>query len=338
MLCWLLLAAAAWPADTAVVLMYHRFGEDDFPSTSIRIEQFRAQMEYLSEAGFAVVPLADVHAALREGRPLPERAVAITVDDAYRSVYEVAWPVFRAYGYPFTVFVATDAVDDELPSLMTWAQMREMSATGATFANHGAAHRSVLERADGASDAEWLAAVRADVDKGAMRIADELGLLPGSFAYPYGEYTTAVADLLRGMGYQSFGQQSGAIGPQSDDRALPRYPLAESFGDLDEFRTKVASLPLPVAAVDPWDPVTGSAQPAISITLAADDELLFAQLACYFAGQGKVAARWTEPGRQFSVGPARPVAAGRHRVNCTAPGRDGRYRWFSHQWIIQPQP
>lgn len=33
-------------STTAVVFMYHRFGEDSFPSTNIRVEQFEEQLEF----------------------------------------------------------------------------------------------------------------------------------------------------------------------------------------------------------------------------------------------------------------------------------------------------
>lgn len=235
---------------------------------------------------------------------------------------------------PFTVFVATDAVDEGLPAYMTWEQMREMAAGGATFANHGAAHRSTIERKDGATDEEWLADVRSDIEKGAMRLAEELEPLRGSFAYPYGEYTTDVGNMLRDMGYDSFGQHSGAVGPYSDDRALPRYPMAEAFADLGQFRTKVASVPMPVKSVDPWEPVTAETQPAITITLGETNARL-GELACYVSGQGKVEVDWQDTDNQFFVRPEKPFRNGRQRINCTAPGNDGRYLWFSHQWVVQ---
>ena len=330
-----LLTTSALAADSAVVLMYHRFGEDKYPSTSIRVEQFQAHLEYLKVSGYAVVPLAAVHAAINGGMPLPQRAVAITIDDAYRSVYDVAFPMFKEFGYPFTVFVATDAVDDGLPANMTWDQMREMATAGATFANHGAAHRSTIDRDDGATDAEWLAAVRSDIEKGAERLAEELAPLQGSFAYPYGEYTTKVGNMLQDMGYDSFGQHSGAVGPDSDRRALPRYPMAESFGDMGQFRTKIASVPMPVTSVEPWEPITADTQPTITVTLGETDARLD-ELACYVSAQGRVEVDWQETGSRFVVGPVKPFNKGRRRVNCTAPGNDGRYLWFSHQWIIRP--
>ncbi len=331
-----LLAGPKVAADSAVVLMYHRFGEDGFPSTNIRVEQFEAHLEHLQEAGYAVVPLADVVSALTQGTPLADRAVAITIDDAYRSVYDVAFPRFNALGYPFTVFVATDAVDEGLPAYMSWDQMREMAAAGATFANHGAAHSSVVERLGAETDAAWLARVRADIEKGARRLSEELDPLGRAFAYPYGEFNTATGDLLEEMGYVGFGQHSGAVGPNSDTRALPRYPMAESFGDLGQFRTKVASLPMPVIQVDPWDPVTSATRPTIAVTLG-ETEARLDELACYVGGQGRVDVVWQEPGRRFTVGPVQAFRTGRQRVNCTAPRNDGRYLWFSHQWLVQPQ-
>jgi len=248
-------AMPAMAADSAVVLMYHRFGEDRFPSTSIRVEQFEAQLKYLQDNDYTVVPLTDVIAAVRDGQSLPARAVAITIDDAYQSVYKVAYPLFREYDYPFTVFVATDPVDQGLPSYLEWKQMREMAEHGATFANHGASHDSVIARQPGENDSAWLERVRSNVDNGWQRVSAELDALPGVFAYPYGEYNTVVANMLREKGTIAFGQHSGAVGPHSDSRALPRFPMAEAFASLDQFRTKVASLPMPVLEVSPWEPI-----------------------------------------------------------------------------------
>jgi len=116
-LAWALPANAA---DSAVVLMYHRFGEDRYPSTNIRIEQFEAHLNHLQDRCYTVVPLADVLAAIKDSASLPDRAVAITIDDAYRSVYDVAFPLFKARQFSFAVFVATDGVDEQRPAYMSW--------------------------------------------------------------------------------------------------------------------------------------------------------------------------------------------------------------------------
>jgi peptidoglycan/xylan/chitin deacetylase (PgdA/CDA1 family) len=324
-------------ADSVVALMYHRFGEDKFPSTNIRVEQFEAHLQHLQSGGYTVVPLSAVVEALTENRDLPERAVVITIDDAYRSVYDVAFPRFEELGVPFTVFVATDPVDQGLPGYMSWDQMRQMAEAGATFANHGASHGSVIERLQGEDDPSRLARVKEDVEKGWRRLREELDPLPGVFAYPYGEYDLAAASLIRDMGYLAFGQQSGAIGRHSDVRALPRFPMAEAFGELPEFRTKIASLPMPVGSVEPWDPVVSTDLPNVTVTLREND-LGLDRLACFVSGQGRVEVEWVTSKTRFRVGPIKPFPVGRHRVNCTVPHQSGRFLWFSHPWIVQQIP
>jgi len=324
--------------DSAVVFMYHRFGEDRYPSTSIRVDQFRQQMDYLRDGGFSVIPLAELVAFLSGNHVLPPKAVVITVDDAYRSIYGIAYPLLAEYGFPFTVFVSTDPVDSKLSDYLNWDQIREMAGNGVTFANHGAGHIYMVKRQPDEPESLWQQRIGADIDKGWRRLTEELTgankPLPGLFAYPYGEYNTGTAQQLTKRGYIAFGQQSGAIGDLSDRRILPRFPMAEAFAGMDGFRTKALSLPLPVTEVVPWDPVTTDLLPEITITLAESSARL-GQLACFVSGQGRVEVSWIESNRRFAVKPIKALAKGRQRVNCTAPRNDGRYYWFSHQWIVR---
>lgn len=328
-----LLSVPARADDSAVVLMYHRFGEDRYPSTSIKIDQFKAQLELLKNEGFTVVPLMDLLMARTEGKDLPPNAVVITIDDAYRSIYEVAHPLLQQYGFPFTVFVATDPVDHHLPSHLSWDQMREMADYGASYANHSASHLSLIKMLAGESDNDRIKRVMADVAQGHKRLAEELEPLPNAFAYPYGEYDTAVAARLRKSGYICFGQHSGAVGPTSDLRSLPRFPINETYGDIGGFRVKVKSLPMPISNLTPWESKTRDSRPEIEITLAEPLNRV-EELACYVSGQGRTPVRWITEGKRFAIGPQKPFGKGRQRVNCTVPRNDGRYFWFSHPWFV----
>ena len=108
----------------AVILTYHRFGEDKFPTTNIRLEQFENHIEELTNGEYNVVPLQTVVKAIRYGEQLPERTVAITIDDAYLSVYTTAWPRLQRANLPFTVFVSTAAVDQNRSGIMNWEQIQ----------------------------------------------------------------------------------------------------------------------------------------------------------------------------------------------------------------------
>lgn len=326
-------SAQATAADSFVALMYHRFGEDNIPSTNIRMEQFRAHLEYLQEGDFQVIDIQQAYDFLTRGTELPEKAVLITVDDAYLSVYEEAFPLLQKYNFPFTVFVATDPVDQGLAGYMNWEQMREMQTAGVSFANHSATHNSLLMRRESESRRDWLARVEADIDKSMGRLNQELSPVSGMFAYPYGEYDVRTSNLLQKKDYISFGQHSGAIGRLSDQRWLPRYPMNETYGEITDFRTKVNSLPLPVISIDPEDTFSDDRRPELMIELAETDNRI-QELACYVGGQGQVPVEWVEPGKKFRVAPVENLSSGRNRINCTAPTNSGRFRWFSHQWVI----
>lgn len=94
------------------ILGYHRITE---PERTPGLEPalisatpavFRRQMLHLARR-YQVVSLEDVLTAFRGGEPLPDRAVLLTFDDAYRDFKEEAWPILRDLELPATLFVPT---------------------------------------------------------------------------------------------------------------------------------------------------------------------------------------------------------------------------------------
>ena len=92
-----------YASDYATVLMYHRFDEHKYPSTNIMKETFIQHLNFLKENNFNVLPLSMLIDFFRENKSLPEKSVFITIDDAYKSVYDVAYPILKSFNYPFTV-------------------------------------------------------------------------------------------------------------------------------------------------------------------------------------------------------------------------------------------
>ena len=333
----LLLLPVVAMADSAVVFMYHRFGENQHPSTNVRMDAFRDQIELLSAGGFNVISLAQFMAWRRGEGTVPEKAIVLTIDDAYASIFTEAWPVLKAAAMPVTVFVSADPVDDGFADFLTWDQLRTLAGEGVTFANHGAGHLYLTRNLPGESDEKRERRVRDDLQRGLKRLHEELGdsgqVIDDVFAYPYGEYDEVSAGVVRSLGWTAFGQHSGATGLASDPLALPRFPINEAYSDLGEFRTKARSLPLSPERLSPWDPVV-DASTELEIWWAPTSARLDA-MNCFVSGQGRLEPEWLEAGRYMRVVPKNPLGKGRSRVNCTAPGVDGRYHWFSHQWIVQ---
>lgn len=320
----------------AVILMYHKFGEDRYPSTSVTLEQFDAHLDYFKNNGFHVLPLEEIAAAYRSRSALPDKSIALTVDDAYLSVYKEAYPRMRKLNWPFTVFVASDDVDKGFSSHMTWDQMREMQKGGVLFANHTATHDYLIRKKEGETTAAYVARVRGDIERCQERLSEELGAAPQLFAYPYGEYNTDIARLVESMGFLAFGQHSGAMGPLCNPVTLPRFPVNQHYGDLKSLEAKFRSLALPVSSIAPFEPVTAASRPVLEVNLENSDARLN-ELTCFISGQGRNDPAWIETGRRFSIQAAQPLLQGRNRYTCTAPNqaRD-RYYWFSHQFVVSP--
>lgn len=333
----LLQASGVAIASHAVVFMYHRFGESRYPSTNVQLEQFEAHLDWLAHNGFTVWPLERIVRHLQDGTPIPDKTVALTVDDAYLSVYTEAWPRLRARGWPLTVFVGTEAVDRQLPDFMSWQQMRQMQQSGARFANHGTRHDSLAMHHRRGDDPARLAQMRADIEHAQQRLQQELGpdtnTQPPLYAYPYGEYDEIAANLVQQLGYVAFGQQSGPIGPLSDRRALPRYPMNVHYAHMDSFTRKALSLPLPVQSTHPWNPIGHLNPPRLEMVLATP----MASLACY-TQDGDAIPLQAVGDHRYRVQATRPLPPGRARYNCTAPAGEGRWYWYSHAWLITASP
>jgi len=335
-----LLAAAprAFAADHAVVFLYHRFGEPQYPSTSTPVAAFKAQLDYLAVHGFHVWSLPRLVRTMQAGKPVPDKTVALTVDDAYKSVYEKAWPLLKAHGYPITVFVSTRAIDRHYPAFMSWKDMRSMQSGGATFADHTVTHAHLLERKQGESAAAWRRRVRAGVVQAQQRLRTELGPTtntdPKLFAYPYGEYDAALARIVTRLGFVAFAQASGALGEPLDPRALPRFPIDTHFDSLDMFARRAVSRPMPLAGVDPWTPVVrGNANPPV-LTLSLRRKL--PGLACYRSNGSAMRAAPVSATR-VTVRAKSTLPAGRSLYTCTAPAPGKGYYWYTHPWFRMPK-
>jgi len=340
----LFMALIAWPVllfsfdkpGYAVILQYHHFGDDTPPSTSVSPDTFARHLSYIERNGYMVWPVEKIVTHLKEGKEVPEKCVGITIDDAYESVYERAYPLLKKHGFPFTVFVPTEAVEKRYPIYMTWRQMREMKAHGATFSSHSHSHDYLVRRKPGETESGWKMRVESDIRRSLELLRGRLGSESRLFAYPYGEYDSALKQIINDMNLIAFGQHSGPVWAGSDFAALPRFPMAARFAEMSEFITKIRSLPLPVISAEPSDPELDkeTARPVLKLKLAPGDYRA-ETLTCYASGQGRIEVRWLDREEGIlEVVARRPLAGRRTRYNCTARHkRENRYFWYSHPWI-----
>lgn len=323
----------------AVVLEYHHVSDSGPASTRISPAAFEAQLDYLREAGFSVVPLTDLVVLLEKGKPLPEKTVAITFDDSYASVYRNAFPILKKRNLPFTFFVNTDAVGTS-PSFVTWEQLREMQKHGATIANHTATHAHMVRKRPNESLEDWKARLASDITRAQQAIEKNLGGAPNIFAYPFGEYNQVAKSVVRELGYIGFGQHSGVMSSDADSLIIPRFPFGGSFTDLADFKLKVNSKAMPLKKIQWYDQLSTPLSDVIVregerpwLALTPDGDLRINDVRCYATGQGSITTEvrdgiiWAQA--------TKPFKPGRMRYNCTAPtGEKGRFYWFTQQWLV----
>lgn len=330
------LLASPSPLQTghAVILLYHHVDHNTPTITSIKPEAFEQQLNFLADNGFQVWPLEKIVKTLQSSDSQDyanqDKVIAITFDDSYQSVYTEAFPRLKKRGWPFTIFVTTNAIDQRFNNQTSWEQLREMSRHGATIANHSASHNHLLVKQPKESQRQWRQRISADIEQAQQRIREEIGQAPPLFAYPYGEYNAELSKLVAELGYTAFGQHSGATGPYTPWQAVPRFPFAGAYTSLEDFATKAQTLPLPVSRIEhPQNPLPHSiAKPLLELHLA---EPLTANLQCFASGQGAINV--TRNGQVLQIKAPNDIPIGRSRYNCTASHSNGRFYWFSQPWI-----
>lgn len=219
-----------------IVLAYHEIaddvrerGEPDAVST----RQFANQLSWLRENGYHPVSVQQILDARAGIAPLPERAVLLTFDDGYRSLYEKAYPLLRAFGYPGVASLVGEWMetpagamvrygDRQLPreNFLTWEQAKEMQASGLiefgshSYAQHGALPANpqgnvepaiVTARYDPTTQSyetaqDWEIRVRADLARNSALIQTRLGKAPRVMTWPYGRFNGKAIDIARNLG------------------------------------------------------------------------------------------------------------------------------------------
>jgi len=100
--------------NTATIFMLHRFVGDseiieDFTSQKI-LDEF---LEYLNKNDYKVISLSEYIKFLIDGKQT-YKTVIFTVDDGYRDFYDYAYPVFKKYNYPASIFITGDFIEGKL--------------------------------------------------------------------------------------------------------------------------------------------------------------------------------------------------------------------------------
>ncbi len=266
------------PIDTTskvAILGYHRFSDTPNISrrllpTTIHIGKFRTQMQLLVDNEIPVISMGDFLAWRRGERNLPPFSVIITLDDGWKSTYDLALPVLKEFSFPFTIYLYTAFLNGGGKTL-TFEQIDEMVAAGAEIGSHSVSHQDLRKRGR-RSEELHLAYLKEETEGSRRRLQEQLGIDPLTFSYPYGVYNQQVIEACEEARYQAMVTVRGEkVGWETDLRELGRYII---HGEDDRAFNWALSSRLPggdlatannLLKETQTDAVTGEARPLVTV-------------------------------------------------------------------------
>jgi peptidoglycan/xylan/chitin deacetylase (PgdA/CDA1 family) len=193
-----------------LVLCYHAVSERWPADLAVRPEQLREQLELLVRRGYRGTTFHDAVTS-----PHGSKKLAVTFDDAYCSVLELAYPILSSLGLQATVFVVTDFAENGEPlawpgidhwldgaherelSGLSWSQLKTLADAGWEIGSHTRTHPRLTRLDDDALMRE-LRESRAACERALERPCR-------SVAYPYGDVDHRVAAAAGAAGYVTGG-------------------------------------------------------------------------------------------------------------------------------------
>jgi peptidoglycan/xylan/chitin deacetylase (PgdA/CDA1 family) len=195
-----------------IVYGYHRFvNQVRRPDTEITPQMFEQQMQELKNRGITVIGMQDFLAWKRGEKNIPPRCAIISFDDGWKSQYDVAWPIMKKFGYPFTLFIYTEGVRGGHfggGEAITWEQLAEMRDAGVDIQAHSETHQDLRKPYDKVakrklSPPEYEQWLQNEVGRCKETLEQRLGIKVNCFAVPYGFYNQHVKDVATRAGYEA---------------------------------------------------------------------------------------------------------------------------------------
>ena len=308
-----------------ISIMYHRFNENKYPSTNIKMDVFQKQLELIEKNKIEFYD--PVKFSTEFDYPKKNKKVLITIDDAFLSFYENAWPILKKKEIPFILFVSTEPVGK--PGYMSWEQIKEVSSYNfAYIGNHSHTHEYLLDF----SHDEF----EKDIKNSIKIFKEKLGYNPIFFSYPFGEYNLKQTKFIENNFKYGFGQHSGVIDLTKNRFELPRFPINEKYGDLKRFKFILKLFPIPYKNLKPKDKFVSKTQnpPTVEINFF-DEQKNIKNINC-FSNEGN---QWRNPIMEFKKNALKinfreKFNFRRGRVNCSV--KDGDiWRWLGIQMSVE---
>jgi len=305
-------------------LMYHRFNENKYPSTNIKMDIFEKHIEIIKKKKLLFLNPKNLENTF--DIPKKQKKILLTIDDAFSSFYLNAWPYLKKNKIPFILFVSTETVGKN--GYMTWDEIIELEKEDFVFiGNHSHSHEYFITYE--------IEKFLNDINKSIKIFKNKIGYNPIFFSYPFGEYNIKQKKFIEKNFKFAFGQNSGVIDLNKDKFELPRFPINEKYGDLERFDFLIKMLPLQYKYIYPEDKllINKNNPPDMYIDFF-DEQKNLDSINC-FSNEG---GNWNKSyiklnNRKLHITFREKFNGRRGRVNCSLNDKDG-WRWLGIQFSI----
>jgi len=306
-------------------IMYHRFNENKYPSTNIRMDVFEKQMQIIKKLKYDYYNPSFL--IKNFDNPKKKKKILITIDDGFKSFYSEAWPFLKKNKIPFILFISTEPVGKK--GYMNWNEIKEIENSEIGFiGHHSHTHKYLI-------DMNYSDFVK-DIEKATKIFQDQLGYVPEIFSYPFGEYSKSMKDYISKKFKIAFGQHSGVIDINKDKFELPRFPINEKYGELNRFSSLINYSPLEYKSLKPEEKkITDKDNPPRLVIEFFKEQKNIRNINCYSNDGGN----WKKSNLKFQkqkliIDFDKKFLPRRGRINCSLNDK-GKWRWFGTQFTVK---
>ena len=307
--------------------MYHRFEENKYPSTNIKIADFIKHIELAKKNGFNFIEANDFKNNLTLNKN--KKKILLTIDDAFKSFYDQAWPILKNEKIPFILFVNTREIGSS--GYMTWKQIKEISKENFVhIGNHSYSHDYLIDKTDDE--------IINDINLARKDFKKNLGYNSLFFSYPFGEYSNSFKSIVKNFGFQyAFGQHSGVADDTKDFFEFPRFSINEKYGEIKRFELILKTIPLKFKSIIPKEKyINNTNNPPVVVVEFLKNMKNIELINCY----SNELDAWRKSEIEYlnnfkiKIKLIGKFTTERGRINCSLREPDGSWRWLGMQFIV----
>ena len=208
-----------------LIIYYHEVVEDGegFSYQKIEKSRFESQMKYLSDHGYHTLLFSEIE------HTLPDKAVIVSFDDGFKSVYENAAPIMKKYGIKGNVYLPTKYISKD-EHFMTWEMVKTLVSTN-QFEMQAHTHSHVDIRCLDSKE------LKNEIKQMDQLFEKNIGAKTEVFCIPFGTYNRKSIKLILTTNRYKYllGSFYGHIDTKkTDNKVLPRIGISNN-DDLKKF-------------------------------------------------------------------------------------------------------